>query len=68
MGGINFWGGTREDEVFLAPNIDDRILEVVAVFGTTQMAASRFINLQQHRIAQCSLIQITILGWWRAEV
>ena len=62
MGGINFWGGTREDEVFLAPNIDDRILEVVAVFGTAQMAASRFINLQQHRIAQCSLIQITILG------
>lgn len=62
MGGINFWGGSRKDDIFLAPNMDDRVLEVVAVFGTAQMAASRFINLQHHRIAQCSVIQITILG------
>lgn len=34
MGGINFWGGTKEDDVFLAPSFDDRILEVVAVFGS----------------------------------
>ncbi|XP_065210954.1 diacylglycerol kinase eta-like isoform X2 [Planococcus citri] len=62
MGGINFWGGTKEDDIFLAPSIDDHILEVVAVFGTVQMAASRLINLQHHRIAQCSTVQINILG------
>ncbi|MPC33940.1 Diacylglycerol kinase eta [Portunus trituberculatus] len=62
MGGTNFWGGTKEDDSFLAPSFDDRILEVVAVFGSAQMAASRIINLQHHRIAQCSSIKITILG------
>ncbi|KAL1140316.1 hypothetical protein AAG570_000248 [Ranatra chinensis] len=62
MGGTNFWGGTKEGEVFLAPSIDDRILEVVAVFGSVQMAASRLINLQHHRIAQCQTIQINITG------
>ncbi|KAF0304284.1 Diacylglycerol kinase eta [Amphibalanus amphitrite] len=44
------------------PSFDDRILEVVAVFGTVQMAASRIINLQHHRIAQCQTVKITILG------
>lgn len=39
-------------QAFYAPAIDDKILEVVAVFGTVQMAASRVINLQHHRIAQ----------------
>lgn len=34
MGGINFWGGTKEDDIFVAPSFDDRILEVVAVFGS----------------------------------
>lgn len=62
MGGINFWGGTKEDDIFLAPSFDDKILEVVAVFGSVQMAASRLINLQRHRIAQCHSIQINILG------
>lgn len=62
MGGTNFWGGSKEDDIFLAPSFDDRILEVVAVFGSVQMAASRLINLQHHRIAQCHSIQITILG------
>ncbi|KAI4464648.1 diacylglycerol kinase [Holotrichia oblita] len=62
MGGTNFWGGTKEDDIFLAPSIDDKILEVVAVFGSVQMAASRLINLQHHRIAQCQSIQINILG------
>ncbi|TNN01383.1 hypothetical protein fugu_010765 [Takifugu bimaculatus] len=56
-GGTNFWGGTKEDDNFTAPSFDDKILEVVAVFGSMQMAVSRVINLQQHRIAQ-----ITILG------
>lgn len=39
-----------------------RVLEVVAVFGSAQMAASRIINLQHHRIAQCHSVKITILG------
>ncbi|XP_014254872.1 diacylglycerol kinase eta isoform X4 [Cimex lectularius] len=62
MGGTNFWGGTKEGEVFLAPSVDDQILEVVAVFGSVQMAASRLINLQHHRIAQCHTVQINITG------
>lgn len=62
MGGINFWGGNKEDDIFLAPSFDDKILEVVAVFGSVQMAASRLINLQHHRIAQCQSVQINILG------
>ncbi|VEN35934.1 unnamed protein product, partial [Callosobruchus maculatus] len=62
MGGINFWGTTKEGDIFLAPSFDDKILEVVAVFGSVQMAASRLINLQHHRIAQCQSIQINILG------
>ncbi|XP_065091396.1 diacylglycerol kinase eta [Ochlerotatus camptorhynchus] len=62
MGGTNFWGNKKEDDCFLAQSFDDRILEVVAVFGSVQMAASRLINLQHHRIAQCQSIQINILG------
>ncbi|KAG0426584.1 hypothetical protein HPB47_026322 [Ixodes persulcatus] len=61
-GGSNFWGGNKEDDAFYAPAIDDKILEVVAVFGTVQMAASRVINLQHHRIAQCRSVRITITG------
>uniref|UniRef100_A0A8C7F678 Diacylglycerol kinase n=1 Tax=Oncorhynchus kisutch TaxID=8019 RepID=A0A8C7F678_ONCKI len=61
-GGTNFWGGTKEDDTFTAPSFDDKILEVVAVFGSIQMAVSRVINLQHHRIAQCRTVKITILG------
>uniref|UniRef100_W5NAG7 Diacylglycerol kinase n=1 Tax=Lepisosteus oculatus TaxID=7918 RepID=W5NAG7_LEPOC len=61
-GGINFWGGTKEDNNFGAPSFDDKKLEVVAVFGSMQMAMSRVINLQHHRIAQCRAVKITILG------
>ncbi|XP_069752653.1 diacylglycerol kinase delta-like isoform X9 [Narcine bancroftii] len=61
-GGTNFWGGTKEDDIFTAPSFDDKILEVVAVFGSMQMAVSRVINLQHHRIAQCRSVKITILG------
>ncbi|KAM4565159.1 diacylglycerol kinase eta [Fundulus diaphanus] len=61
-GGINFWGGTKEDNNFGAPSFDDKKLEVVAVFGSMQMAVSRVINLQHHRIAQCRQVMITILG------
>lgn len=63
MGGTNFWGGEGgPGSPFLAPSFDDRVLEVVAVFGSAQMAASRLINLQRHRIAQCRNVQINILG------
>ncbi|XP_068156748.1 diacylglycerol kinase eta isoform X4 [Drosophila tropicalis] len=62
MGGTNFWGNTKKDDIFLTPSFDDRVLEVVAVFGSVQMAASRLINLQHHRIAQCQSVQINILG------
>ncbi|ERL91496.1 hypothetical protein D910_08826, partial [Dendroctonus ponderosae] len=62
MGGINFWGGSKMDDVFIAPSFDDKILEVVAVFGSMQMAASRMMKFQHHRIAQCQSIQINILG------
>uniref|UniRef100_A0A8K9UJ63 Diacylglycerol kinase n=1 Tax=Oncorhynchus mykiss TaxID=8022 RepID=A0A8K9UJ63_ONCMY len=61
-GGINFWGGTKEDNNFGAPSFDDKKLEVVAVFGSMQMAVSRVINIQHHRIAQCRQVKITILG------
>ncbi|XP_061682888.1 diacylglycerol kinase delta-like isoform X5 [Syngnathoides biaculeatus] len=61
-GGTNFWGGTKEDDTFAAPSFDDKILEVVAVFGSMQMAVSRVINLQHHRIAQCRTVKIAILG------
>ncbi|KAM7339666.1 hypothetical protein ACRRTK_000281 [Alexandromys fortis] len=67
-GGTNFWGGTKEDDVrmgfetFAAPSFDDKILEVVAVFGSMQMAVSRVIKLQHHRIAQCRTVKISILG------
>lgn len=37
---------------FVPPSFDDRILEVVAVFGGMQIAVSRLIDLQHHRIAQ----------------
>ena len=39
-------------QTFSAPSFDDKILEVVAVFGSTQLAVSRVIDLQHHRIAQ----------------
>uniref|UniRef100_A0A8C1JDQ1 Diacylglycerol kinase n=1 Tax=Cyprinus carpio TaxID=7962 RepID=A0A8C1JDQ1_CYPCA len=61
-GGINFWGGTKENNNFGAPSFDDKKLEVVAVFGSMQMAMSRVINLQHHRITQCRQVKITILG------
>ncbi|KAH9513883.1 hypothetical protein Btru_031662 [Bulinus truncatus] len=61
-GGANFWGGSKQDENFTAPSFDDRILEVVAVFGSMQMAMSRVIDLQHHRIAQCRTVKVTILG------
>ena len=34
----------------------------MAVFGSMHMGASRLVNLQRHRIAQCRSIVIRILG------
>ncbi|OQV20412.1 Diacylglycerol kinase delta [Hypsibius exemplaris] len=62
MGGANFWGGTKPDDFFRAPAFDDRMLEVVAVFGTMQMAVSKVVRIQHHRIAQCRSVKITIKG------
>ncbi|OPL20978.1 diacylglycerol delta kinase, partial [Mytilus galloprovincialis] len=62
MGGANFWGGTKEKDTFQAPSFDDKILEVVAVFGGMQMAVSRVLDIQHHRIAQCRTVKITIIG------
>ena len=55
MGGINFWGGgSRAEDQFMKPSVDDKILEVVAVFGSAQLGLSRVFNLYHHRIAQVS--------------
>ncbi len=62
MGGTNFWGSAKDDNIFLPPGFDDGILEVVAVFGSIHMGASRIMNLQRHRIAQCRSVVIRILG------
>ncbi|ELT92758.1 hypothetical protein CAPTEDRAFT_214359 [Capitella teleta] len=61
MGGTNFWGGTKEDN-FVPPSFDDKILEVVAVFGGVQLGISRVLNIHRHRIAQCRSVKITIMG------
>ncbi|XP_014665282.1 PREDICTED: diacylglycerol kinase delta-like [Priapulus caudatus] len=62
MGGIHFWGGDKEDDNFTAPACDDRILEVMAVFGSAHMGAARVMALQHHRIAQCRSVKITLTG------
>ncbi|XP_062040281.1 diacylglycerol kinase kappa [Lepus europaeus] len=61
-GGINFWGSNTATTEYEAPAIDDGKLEVVAIFGSVQMAMSRIINLHHHRIAQCHEVKITIEG------
>uniref|UniRef100_A0A8P0SKB6 Diacylglycerol kinase n=1 Tax=Canis lupus familiaris TaxID=9615 RepID=A0A8P0SKB6_CANLF len=61
-GGVNFWGSNTATTEYEAPAIDDGKLEVVAIFGSAQMAMSRIINLHHHRIAQCREVMITIDG------
>ncbi|XP_064615103.1 LOW QUALITY PROTEIN: diacylglycerol kinase delta-like [Liolophura sinensis] len=61
-GGSNFWGGRKEHDNFTAPSFDDKVLEIVAVFGGVQMAMSRVLEFQHHRIAQCRTLKITIMG------
>ncbi|XP_050016932.1 diacylglycerol kinase kappa isoform X2 [Alexandromys fortis] len=61
-GGVNFWGSTRATTEYEAPAMDDGKLEVVAVFGSMQMAVSRLVNMNHHRITQCHEVMITIIG------
>lgn len=65
MGGSNFWGGKSGNHTFMAPSYNDKVLEVVAVYGTMQLGMAMVVPegvLQSHRIAQCRSITITILG------
>lgn len=48
--------GICTHQIFTAPSFDDKILEVVAVFGSVQMAVTRFIDIQRHRIAQVNTL------------
>ncbi|GMT01104.1 hypothetical protein PENTCL1PPCAC_23278, partial [Pristionchus entomophagus] len=63
-GGANFWGEGRED-AFTIQSYDAKVLEVVALFGVVHVASGRIPNvvrLQNHRIAQCRHVKITIHG------
>uniref|UniRef100_A0A1I7XSW1 Diacylglycerol kinase n=1 Tax=Heterorhabditis bacteriophora TaxID=37862 RepID=A0A1I7XSW1_HETBA len=63
-GGANFWGSAKDD-TFTVQSFDDRVLEVVALFGVIHVATSRVPNvvrLQNHRIAQCRHVRIVIMG------
>eukprot|EP00118_Oscarella_pearsei_P006053 m.27659 g.27659 ORF g.27659 m.27659 type:complete len:1297 (+) comp30246_c0_seq2:58-3948(+) len=62
MGGINFWGTEKEKDGFFAPSFDDKMLEVIAVMGVSQMAKSRMLGVQSHRLSQCRSLKITIYG------
>ncbi|CAJ0564809.1 unnamed protein product, partial [Mesorhabditis spiculigera] len=63
-GGANFWGNARDD-TFKVQSYDDKLLEVVALFGVIHVATSRvpnMVRLQNHRLAQCRSVKITIIG------
>jgi hypothetical protein len=68
MAGINFWGSGENDQTFVTPSFSDRMLEVMAVFGTTHLGLSQILLglperlMQRHRIAQCRRVRITIIG------
>ena len=55
--GGNEWLVWNVLQNFVPPSFDDKILEVVAVFGGMQIAVSRLIDIQHHRIAQVGTLQ-----------
>lgn len=59
MGGTNFWGGTRADDIFLAPSFDDRILEVLQLTG--------FQNIYECFEERIFLKYLNPCRWWRCS-
>jgi hypothetical protein len=58
--GANMWGN-KVQKKYRPPSYDDGLLEVVAIKGLTQMAATKTLGLSPTRLAQASHIRITIL-------
>uniref|UniRef100_A0A8C5KC36 Diacylglycerol kinase n=1 Tax=Jaculus jaculus TaxID=51337 RepID=A0A8C5KC36_JACJA len=61
-GGVNFWGSNTATTKYEAPAIDDGKLEVVAIFGSVQMAIWCIIFLLYSLFCQCQEVMITIDG------
>lgn len=62
MAGTNFWGTDKEKDGFLAPSHDDKLIEVIGITGFTQLATSKMLGIQNHRLAQCHYAQLTLHG------
>eukprot|EP00731_Ephydatia_muelleri_P030202 Em0021g725a len=62
MAGTNFWGTDKEKDGFLAPSHDDKLIEVIGITGFTQLATSKVLGIQNHRLAQCHYAQLTLQG------
>eukprot|EP00053_Salpingoeca_punica_P019233 m.193166 g.193166 ORF g.193166 m.193166 type:complete len:1123 (-) comp17594_c0_seq1:472-3840(-) len=62
MGGTNFWG-TKVESAFRPPLMDDGLLEIVSVKGSTEMAACKALpGISPTRLAQAREIEIRIKG------
>lgn len=64
-GGVNFWGNSDNHSVFVPPSFNDKMFEVMAVYGAAHMALSQIasnspIARNWHRICQCHSVRITI--------
>lgn len=63
MGGTDFWGQPDSREGFQPSQIDDKTLEVMAVFNVAQMGMARVgVRWRTARIAQCKSLKINILS------
>lgn len=47
---------------FSAPSHDDKLMEVVAVSGLTSIATAKVLGIQNHRLRQCRIAQVTLNG------
>ena len=47
---------------FCAPSHDDKLVEVVAVSGLTSIATAKVLGIQNHRLRQCRMAKVTLLG------